>query len=282
MTVLDDLVVTAPGIYTDMSNEAYHADPSLSSSGARKLLAPSCPALYKYERDNAEPYRKTFDIGNAAHKLALGVGPEIIVVPGKRWDTNAIKAELVEIRAAGHIPVKEDEHAELQAMAKALKAHPVAMALFSGGTAETSIFWRDERTDIARRARLDWLPVVGKRRMIIPDYKTAVSAEPGKFAKAAMDHGYHQQDPWYRDAVIAAGLADDPQFVFVVQEKSAPYLVTVCQLDDMAVDIGRHLNRRAIDTYAECTASSRWPGYSDEVEPISLPYFYTRPFEDLL
>jgi hypothetical protein len=66
------VTITGPGVYDQVPEHVYHADPipggSLSSSGARKLLAPSCPALFKHDQDNPQPHKKTFDIGTAAHK----------------------------------------------------------------------------------------------------------------------------------------------------------------------------------------------------------------------
>src|SRR4051794_32399270 len=87
-----------PGVYDDMPVAAYHADPvpggSLSCSGAKKLLPPSCPALYAWERDNPPAPTTTFELGHAAHQRVLGVGPEIVVVDAETWNTNAVKAEV--------------------------------------------------------------------------------------------------------------------------------------------------------------------------------------------
>ena len=158
----------------------------------------------------------------------------------------------------------------------------LAMALFSNGRPEQSLFWMDERTGVHRRARLDWLPHAKDGRMVIGDYKTAVSAAPSKFEKSLADFGYHIQHANYQDAVRAVGLAEDVAMVFVVQEKTAPYLVSVFEPDANALRIGRYLNRQAISIFAECTATDVWPGHTDGVTPISLPRWYERQFEDVL
>jgi hypothetical protein len=48
-------LITEPGVY-DIAEDHYHADPvpggSLSNSGAKKLLPPSCPAKFAYEREH--------------------------------------------------------------------------------------------------------------------------------------------------------------------------------------------------------------------------------------
>lgn len=108
--------------------------------------------------------------------------------------------------------------------------------------------------------------------MIIPDYKTCRSAALDHIQRAIYEHGYHMQADWYRNAVISLGLADrDAAFVFIFQEKTPPYLVTVVQPDPTAMLIGQFENRSAIDIYAECRSTGRWPGYTDDIALISLP-----------
>src|SRR3954471_5458063 len=103
------VVVTEPGVYPDIPELAYHADcvseGSLSCSGAKKLLPPSCPALFKWERENPPPPKRQFDFGHAAHKLVLGVGPELVGVDAPDWRTNAAKAQRDEARARGAVPL---------------------------------------------------------------------------------------------------------------------------------------------------------------------------------
>ncbi|MFB7845468.1 PD-(D/E)XK nuclease-like domain-containing protein [Streptomyces sp. NPDC056053] len=272
-----------PGVYPDLPMERYHADRgSLSSSGARRLLPPSCPALFRHEQDNPKPSTKTFDIGNAAHQLVLGEGPDLWLVDHVRWDTAKAKAEVAEARAAGAIPLKRAEYDQVQAMADAIRRHPIASALFAPGSGrpEVSVFWKDRTTGIRRRARFDWLPHPRSGRLIIPDYKTCRSAEPSALARAIDEYGYHCQDDWYRAAARAAGLAEDPAFVFVCQEKTAPYLVTVVELDAAARRIGAAKNRRAIEVFARCTETGNWPGYSDDITYLSLPVWAERRDEE--
>jgi hypothetical protein len=254
-------------------------------SGAKKLLPPSCPAIFDYQRTHEPESTKTLDVGSAAHQLVLGAGAEIVVVEADDWRTNKAKGERAEAYLRGAIPLLRKDYEPVVAMASALRQHPVAAALLcqDGGLPEASAFFRDAETGVMRRCRYDVLPPHSDNsRLIIPDYKTAVSANPERFARAAMEYGYHQQDAWYVDAAAALDLANDPVFLFVVQEKTAPYLVSVVQLDAMAVRIGRHLNRRAIDLYAECNRTGIWPGHADDVAHVSLPSYYERQFEEQL
>lgn len=167
-------------------------------------------------------------------------------------------------------------------MADVIRRHPVASVLFApeSGRPEVSVFWEDEPTGITRRARFDWLPNPRAGRLIIPDYKTCRSAEPSALARAVDEYGYHCQDDWYRAAARAADLGEDPAFVFVCQEKTAPYLVTVIEVDATARRIGAAKNRRAIETYARCTETGYWPGYSDDITYLSLPVWAERRDEE--
>lgn len=277
-TTIEPPAVEAPalGLHTDLTNEAYHADKtSLSSSGARKLLPPSCPAKFRWEQDNPQAPKKTFDYGNAAHMKVLGRGQELILVDHDTWNTKAAKAEVDEARARGGIPLKQHEIDMVDAMAAAIRRHPLASALLEPayGAPEQSGFWIDEPTGIRRRVRFDWLPSMQSGRLIIPDYKTAADASNEAFQKALDNYGYHQQTAWYEEAAVALELGGrDTELLFVVQEKTAPYLVNVVGIDFFAREIGRGKNRAAIETFAECTASGVWPGYSDD-EPnyLALP-----------
>lgn len=278
-----------PGVYDGVPADVYHADPvpggSLSSTGARRLLPPSCPARFAYERANPPAPKAVWDIGHAAHKLVLGVGPELVVVPGARWDTNAAKAAVKEARDAGKVPLKQADYDRVHDMAATLRKHPTAAALLHpAGTPEQSLFWQDPETGVWCRARIDWLPYftwhAGSNRLIVPDYKTCASAALDDLQKAIHSHGYHQQADWYlRGLRVLFPDLVPPKFVFICQEKEPPYLVTVCEPDPWAMRIGAHLNREALHIYRECTESGRWPGYTDDVAMISLPGWVERQYE---
>lgn len=268
-------IISEPGVYEDIPELIYHADPvvagSLSSTGARKLMPPSCPALFRYEQDHPV-HSDVFDFGKAAHQKILGIGPEIVEVKASDWRTKAAQQAKIEARKAGNVALLTDQIAKVNAMAEAIHEHPMASTLLTGaGWPERSLFWVDEETGVWRRSRIDWFPDTDGGRVIFADYKTADSANPKTWAKSAADYGYHQQAAFYEDAVKALGLAEDPAMVFVIQEKKPPYLVSVVELDVDAMKLGRNRNHRALWLYRECVESGRWPPYSDEVEQVSLP-----------
>lgn len=276
------MIVDHNGVY-DMDEVTYFSDPvpagSLSASGAKLLLPPSCPALFRHAADNRPRAKREFDLGHAAHKYVLGVGAELVSVDTNDWRTNKAKEAAAEARAAGKIPLLAREVAQVKAMADALRRNPYAAALLNPerGKPEQSIFWFDETAGIWRRARLDWLPDVGRGRFIAADYKTSTSANPDDFAKAVHNYRYHLQDRWYRDAIQAVGIADDPLFVFIVQMKEPPYLVTIVQLDAETQRVGRDLADQAMGTFRRCNETGVWPGYADDDIPeIGIPSWAIR------
>lgn len=257
----------ALGLHTDLSNEDYHADKtSLSSSGARKLLPPSTPAHFRYEQDHPQPPTKTFDYGNAAHKMVLGNGPDLVVIEHDAWNTKAAKAEVAEARARGAIPLKQHEMDMVNAMADAIRRHPLASALLEPayGAPEQSGFWIDEASGIRCRVRFDWLPSQQGGRLIIPDYKTTADASNEAMQRDIDKYGYNQQADWYETGARALGLGDHTaELLLIAQEKKPPYAVNVIGIEFGSRVIAGAKNRRAIETFAQCESTGYWPGYAD-------------------
>ncbi|MEU0078629.1 PD-(D/E)XK nuclease-like domain-containing protein [Micromonospora tulbaghiae] len=264
-------VITAPGVY-DMTEEEYHAHPALSSSGARKLLPPSCPAIFHYERENGAGHKREFDLGHAAHRLVLGVGSELHVVDADNYRTDKAKADRDAAYARGEIPLLPHEFDTVQAMAAKLREHPRAGEVFAeGGVAEQSLFWTDPETGVQCRARMDYFT----NRIV--DYKTTTNVSLDHIRKSVDSWGYYCQEDWYRTAAVELGLIEpDAPFLFVFQSKTAPYLVTVVELDEIDVRIGRDRNRLAREIFRDCTESGVWPTYSDDIERISLSAYMRR------
>jgi PDDEXK-like domain of unknown function (DUF3799) len=270
--------ITEPGVY-DIPEDEYHADPvpggSLSASGAKRIL--ECPARFDHDRKIPPTPTTAMELGTAAHKLVLGVGQDLVRVDAENYRTKAAKDAAKAARAAGKVPLLPHEYSQAEAVAAAVLGHPVAGKLFQPGegTPELSVFWVDEDYGIWRRARLDWLPHPWTRaRLIIPDLKTCESASPAAIARAVANYRYHIQAAQYVDAVKAAcTTTGEPVFLLVFVETTPPYLVTVAQLDDAAMDAGRAAMAEACERFRDCNETGLWPGYTpeDDIALISLP-----------
>lgn len=273
------------GLHFDMPESDYHAQrDSLSVSGAKKLLPPSCPAKFKAALELGEEHKPTFDVGKVAHAVVLGKGADFEVAPYEDWRSKAARDFRDETYEAGKTPILAADFAKVQALAEAIKAHPLAAALFTGGESEVSAAWTDPATGVKCRARFDYLPEkVDGKRLLIPDLKTALSAQPGEFGRSAGRFHYAMQDQWYTDAARALGLDDDPAFLFVVVEKEPPYIVTVGQLREEDKKLGRALNDKARRIFAECLATDTWPAYTqpDEIAEFALPVWHHNDYEEI-
>lgn len=244
------------GFYDDIPELTYHADrQSLSVTGAKTLL--KAPALFRYQQDHPVT-SDYFDIGSAAHRLVLGVGPEIVSFTFPDWRTNLAQAARDDAREEGLIPLLEKDYQRVREMADALSSHRLAMRLLSDGRPEVSAYCLDEDTGVMRRGRLDWLGT-----NIITDYKTAASVEPKALAGrygAVKKYGYDQQAAWYLDLCRDLG-HDAKVFAFIFQAKEPPYLVTVARIDEADLWDARQANREALQRFRDCTASDLWPAY---------------------
>jgi hypothetical protein len=261
------------GLHLDLPHEDYLEQHDwLSASGIKRLIPPSTPAHFKAAR-GVEEHKPAFDFGKAAHARVLGAGEDVVVIDADDWRSKDARLARDAAYEDGKVPILAKDNVVIDGMAKSLGDHPIAPLLFATGAPEVSAFWTDLATGVRCRARFDWLPEKQKgRRLVVPDLKTATTAAPSEFAKAAARFGYYAQQEHYRDALMALGVDDDPAFVFVVIEKEFPYLVTVAQFAEPAdVKLARAAVDRARRVFAECTATDTWPGYPPGVNSLSLP-----------
>ncbi|WP_027933704.1 PD-(D/E)XK nuclease-like domain-containing protein [Amycolatopsis thermoflava] len=269
--------ITEPGMYGGVPEETYHGLPGLSSTGVKRML--HAPAVYRWHADHpAPPAKSTFDFGHAVHAKVLGVGLDVAVIPDELLaangavSTKAAKAFVAEARAAGMTVLKSDEYAEVAAMADAVLGHPDAGPLLSGAEPEVSILWDDPATGVRCRGRLDYWH---ERANVVVDLKSARSADPRRFARHAVDFGYPEQGAHYRTGTtIVTGRDTAPRFIHVLVEKEPPHLVSVVELEPAFLAVAADRVRFAIDLYADCLETGRWPGYGDGIHPIQPPAWY--------
>lgn len=273
MTTVDTY---GPGVY-ELTDEEYFgpalSSTTLSSTGARELLKPGGPARFRHKADTGTvEVKREFDVGHAFHTIVLGSGPDVILFPGtganpEAWQKADDKAAVAELRAEGKVPLRPADYRTAHAMAGAVAVHPIAGKLFAQGVAERTLIWRDEATGVLCRAKADWLRWGG-----IVDLKSAADASEEALSKAAHNHGYAVQAPFYLRGFRDRFPDIEPYFVFVSVEKEPPYLVHVNQLTEQAMAWGDRRATAAMEIYRDCTASGVWPGYPlNEITDIDLP-----------
>jgi hypothetical protein len=276
-----------PRIVYDLPNADYQRDwPSLSASGTAKIID-TCPARFKWDIDHPGEDTETpaKRIGSLVHAWTLegdgAVRQRYYCLPEDHSNqTKAGKELRAEIVESGMIPIKYEEFVTARDMSLEIKKHPI-YRLFEAGHPEVSLFWRVPKEEagagIVCRARLDWLPDArGLGEIwdqVIPDLKSTLSADPRHLKKAMYDFNYYVQAAHYLDGIVACGVRERPIFRFICQEKEAPYFVTVVELDDEALDLGRKAIAKARDIFKRGLETGVWPQYASQVVKLSLPKY---------
>lgn len=188
---------------------------------------------------------------------------------GKEWDKfKAAMGPDVEI-------LKPDEHADVKAIAAAVKASAMAAPYITGGQGEVSICWNQktpaiagiEGYDILCKGRLDFVPA---NVFALADVKTCRSAEPEAFGRQAFQLGYHVAGAWYQNAwkILTGELRP---FFLIAVEATAPWVVQVFRMPDVLLELGRRTYSERLDRLVHCRKESRWPGYAESVMELPCP-----------
>lgn len=297
-------IITQPGAYADIPAEDYHGNPdllpgpSLSSSGAKKLLSQS---PYHFWFDSplnpnrpGEADKPHFNIGKAAHDMILlserwpefyHVLPEGFSRAGTKKFADAI-AEADAAREAGMVVLRAEDAETVEAVAAAIRRNSLAVACLTNGVSEETLAWQDPMTGRWLRARPDFRPnsIPEKRAtMVVPDLKFVApsNADPEGFRRSIYNFGYHMSAAFYSDGIKAVYGHHPTHWLHIVVEREPPYCVALYELPGEDIERGRVLNRRAINLFDRCLSAGRWPGYADDPLAVGLPIWARMRLDDL-
>ena len=267
-----------PGIY-QISDEQYHADccdePSLSS-GILKLLVNESPRHAWFAHPKLNPAYQSeesskFDLGTVEHALVLQGIDRMEVIDAPDWRTKAAKEKRDDARARGMVPLLQHQANDALAMVSAFHEAVANCADLSGitladGRAEQAIIWRELQPGgeyVMCRAKPDWRSNDGA---LLIDYKTTSgSAAP----EAAMRQIMGQMDGDIQAAFYTRGnkavCGVDAQFIFAVQESSAPYAVSFIGVSPTYMALGDDKCRVGISLFGECLRRNEWPGFEKRI-----------------
>ncbi|EJN6575526.1 PD-(D/E)XK nuclease-like domain-containing protein [Salmonella enterica] len=264
-----------PGIYFDITNEAYHAGPGVSKSQLDDIAV--CPAFYQWRKAAPVDTEKTkaLDMGTALHCRLLEPDEfknRFIIAPEFNRRTTAGKEEekafLENCANSGKTVMTAEEGCKLELMYGSVMAHPGCRALLEAeGKTESSIYWTDTETGELCRIRPDKFLT---NSPLILDVKKV--ADMSRFARHVEEFRYHVQAAMYCEGWKAYS-GETPKFAFLAVSESidcGKYPVHLYILEDEHHDIGYSLFRRDLNTYHECKSSNKW-GWGFEV--IERPYW---------
>jgi len=244
----------------------YHADqapaPSLSNSLIKTLLGKSAlHARLAHPRlnPNYRPYESDrFDLGTAAHAMLLEGQDNILVVDADDWRSKAAKEQRDNARASGITALLRRQYDDAKAMVSVARefADKYLPGAFAAGKPEQAMLW--QFGPVWCRGLVDHL---SDDRSLIIDYKTTSASSPQDWMRSSMiPFGYDTQEMWYRTGVTVI-TGRQPDFVFLVQEDSAPYSCYLVECAESMRELAGRKIARAVDLWAQCLRTDTWPGY---------------------
>lgn len=221
------------------------------------------PEKFKWAQEHPVEPTPALIFGRLVHTLFLTpelLNDEFAIAPSVDRRTKAGREAyamfLEELNDRQEIRMEDlDRAAE---MIDVLRNTPFVTALMAGAKREKPLFWTDADTGEACKVRLDALTEIGDRPIII-DYKSAADASADGFLRHALKYGYDFQSGMYSEAVRVL-MGKDPRFVFIVQEKEAPYSVNILEADAQFILRGTDKFRELLGIYHECKLTGNWYG----------------------
>lgn len=262
----------------------YHGTYSMLSKSQLDWFA-DCPARYRYNLDHPSDERsEALDVGSAFHCLVLEPDyfhSRFVEVPnfGRLTSsrTRELRAAWIRDEAAGRTPLTGTQVRTLTGMRDALYLHPKAKKLLPGMQTEVTALWTDPHTGLICKSRADGLSV---RDGVFLDLKSALSANPRLWKRAALEHRYHVQDAFYSRAFEENGIGIQ-HFIFLVVEKHPPYLPTFMTVGDASRLAGEMLYMRELAGIRKCWEIDAFPGYDGgDILEIDLPEHGIKPVLD--
>lgn len=259
----------------NISNAEYRKKEGISSSDLKKMM--KSMASYKYYKDHPEDSdSEAFQFGRAYHKLMLepdDFDNEFIVSPkfDRRTKDGKAAYEAFLAQAEGKEVINEETYQKLLEMQAALYETPFVKLLIKGEH-EKSFFWTDKDTGIPCKCRPDSFGQI-KDQYICVDLKTTNDAETDKFMRDALKYGYDIQAYHYCKGLENA-YKKQFKFIFIAQEKTAPYLVNVLEADEYFMKSGEELTKSLLEKYKAATETDTWEGYmlkDSGINSLSVP-----------
>lgn len=264
------------GIYPNISNADYHAGAGLSSSDL-KLLARS-PLHYINSKNTPRAETPSMKLGTAVHCAILEPDRfknEYIQAPELDKRSKAGKEAWTELENSGKIILTAEEYNKALEMSSAVHKHALAGKLFTGGTAEQSVYWRQpvfyNNTEILCKCRPDYVKNIKNGTLII-DLKTTRNAATHAFKRQAFwDLEYHVSAAHYMTGLKAVIGKTPDAFIFVAVENEPPYAVSVFRASDEFLERGRVKAEEMYELYAKCSSENDWHGYPETIQYLDLP-----------
>lgn len=249
-----------------MNDKDYNAMPGIRRSDLWAIN--TSPMHFRYRVLNPIESTAALVFGQAAHKAILEpetFDDEFAFIPNVDRRTKAGKEAFEAFKAEhdGKIWLEPDIRQKIADMRAALLANPeIADILCSEIRVETPFTWIDGTTGEQCKVKADILAYIDGKPTII-DYKTTQSCADGAFERDARKYGYSFQAGMYSEGIDLCTL-EQHEFMFIAQEKTAPYATRIYKCDRGFINAGKRKFHTLLKIYHECRMRDEWPGYPSE------------------
>jgi len=252
------------GIYHNLPFAEYLDSEQINASDL-KLINSRTPAHYLASLSKPKEENQAMKIGSAIHCAVLEPDffdeRHIILPDGVDGRTKEGKTIISEAKQSGKVILSKSDYDLCHAVSASVMSHKDLNHSLKSGDSELSVFTND------RKCRLD-----NYNFGYIFDLKTCNDASPNGFSRQIYNFGYHIQAAWYLDTCKMAGLATDG-FIFIAVEKEPPYAIGLYELGTDSLEAGRSAYQSALDKLERAKSTGEWPGYSEYLQTIELPYW---------
>lgn len=237
-----------------MTNQEYNALPYVNKSTLWEMR--KSPLHYWHlMHDTPKKDTPAMKLGRAVHSRFLTpdqFDDEFAVAPDCDRRTKEGKAIWAELMESGKEVISTEDWTTIQGMQAEFP-----FGMLHNAHTELPLIWTDSETGVMCKGRLDAIT-----DDYVIDYKTTSDASTNGFVNEAIRYGYDLQAAMYLEAARENGYKPKG-FIFIAQEKTAPYLVNILHAGDAFLDRGVWIMRDLLTKYKKCKAENYWPGYGE-------------------
>lgn len=287
-----------PGVYSDVSIEAYVSDPcseaSLRSSDLRRLLR-MAPAHFQahHPRLSEKPAwamkkaTRRMDAGTIVHAIVLGKGAAFTTIDPTTYktqtgepakgETKAYREDVAKAEARGLIVLKPKVSEAVERTANSLREHLTAVLgrPISEFAVEQTLIWEESTPHgpVLCRTRPD-LSAIARDYPLCAEIKTTgLDLDDGGVENilSANDGGYLMQAAWQLRGLAAnfPRVAGKLEHMFLFGEMNYPNLVAPINTSKLALEQADRRCRRAVERFAELREEGKFEAWQPRIGSLT-------------
>ena len=274
-----------PGIYHDITNEAYHSTNAISASFIKSAVATS---LFQARFGKSDINKLVAQIGTATHSEVLEPEKKNVVLSKEETRrTKAYKEQETACEKAGKVLLTQKDYDLVQGMSHGVKVKddngkiitigglrndPTCSKLLNADDriCEASIFVEHE-SGMMLKCRPD---IFSKNMKIMGDVKTTQDASPSGFNREIWKRLYYVQASFYLMVAELAGIEIN-HFSFLAVQKTYPYLAHYHIIDNQAIEYGKRQVNRTLEDLFHAKQRGEYPINWGDYTMHPLPDYLT-------